>query len=205
MAQSTKSTSAKKSTTAKKTAEQAATSNTAKRTSTSKDTTTASERDVKVLATDAAYAIAGLAGDAVRLANEAGKAARRLPEKAQDLRDLPARRKELDKLIATLREQAGKRFDEKSAEGRTVTDEVLKDDRVKRVLDQAHNARSQVKAAITSIRKTADGSVQAGVSAGKKQAETARRQTKAAATSIQKTVEAGRVLVGASAEGDGDS
>lgn len=192
----------KKSTSAKKTAKQAATSNTTKRTSSSKGSTKATERDPKVLATDAAYVLAGLAGDAVRLANEAGKAARRLPEKAQDLRDFRARRKELDNLIASLREQTAKRFDEKSAEGRTVTDEVLKDERLKRVLEQAKNARSQVKAAITSIRKTADDSVKAGVSAGRKQGETARRQTKAAATSIQKTVDAGRELVGSSASRD---
>lgn len=141
---------------------------------------------------DAGYALAALANDALQLATEAVSLARTLPSKAQEraheLRDLASRRENLNERIRELREVAEQRFDEKAAQGRTVAEEVLSDERVQRVIDQAKTAQSQVKAAITSIRKTGDQAA-AGAAEASDQAEHARRQTKAAATSLRKTAE----------------
>ena len=70
--------------------------------------------------------------------------------------------------------------------GRKVVDDVTSKDPVKALLEQGKNAQAQVKAAFTSVRKTAD----AAVDAGRAQATTATSQVKAAATSVQKTAEA---------------
>lgn len=143
---------------------------------------------------DAGYALAALANDALRLATEAVQLARTLPtkaqERAQELRDLRSRREELDERIHELREAVEQRFDETAARGRSVTEDVLGDERVRRVVDQARSARSQVKAAITSIRRTGDETAAGAVRAGREQARTARSQVKAAATSVRKTAEA---------------
>lgn len=172
--------------------ENAATSNTTKRTSTSKATTEVHERDPKVIAVDTAYAFAGIGTDAVRVA-------RTLPERTKSLRDIDGRRADVEKRVREIRDRVEQRFDEKASEGRTVVDDLLGNPQVKTVVDQAKTARSQVKAAITSIRKTATQTVAAGVDAGRKQADTARTQTKAASTSLKKTaeaaVEAGKELV----------
>lgn len=138
---------------------------------------------------DAGYALAALANDALQLATEAVSLARALPSKAQELRDLASRREQLNERIRELREVAEQRFDEKAAQGRTVAEEVLSDERVQRVIDQAKTAQSQVKAAMTSIRKTGDEAAAGAAEAGRDQAENARRQTKAAATSLRKTAE----------------
>lgn len=144
-------------------------------------------------AADAGYALAALANDALQLATEAVSLARTLPskaqERAQELRDLRSRREHLNERIRELREVAEQRFDEKAAQGRTVAEEVLSDERVQSVIDQAKAAQSQVKAAITSIRKTGDEAAAGAKEAGREQAEDARRQAKAAATSLRKTAE----------------
>lgn len=117
-------------------------------------------------AAGAGYALAALANDALQLATEAVSLARTLPsmaqERAQELRDLKNRREQLNERIRELRQAAEQRFDEKAAQGRSVADDVLNDERVQRVIDQAKTARSQVKAAITSIRKTAETAADAG-------------------------------------------
>ncbi|HEX2027837.1 MAG TPA: hypothetical protein VHF25_07530 [Nitriliruptorales bacterium] len=171
----------------KTTTRQATKANTTARTSRSQATTKAHERDAKVVAVDAAYALTGLATDALQLAGEALDAARELPGRVRGAR---TSRTELEKRFRELRDRLEERFDEKAIEGRTVTDNVLKDQRVKRILTQAQTARSQVKGALTSIRKTASKTVEAGAAAGRKQADTAKSQTKAAATSVQKAAEA---------------
>lgn len=146
------------------------------------------------VAGDAGYALAALANDALSLATEAVKLARTLPEKAQeraqDMRDLRSRREQLEDRIRELRDAAEQRFDEKSAQGRTVAEDILGDERVQRVIDQARTARSQVKAAITSIRRTGTGTAAGAVRGGRDQADTARSQVKGAATSVRKTAEA---------------
>lgn len=142
---------------------------------------------------DAAYALMALANDALQLAGEALKLARDLPsrarERGRELGDLKARRDELNETLRDLRRAAEKRMDERSAQGRTVADDMLSDERIQRVLDQAKTARSQVKAAITSIGKTGQRAASGATRAGKEQAETARSQVKAAATSMRKTAE----------------
>lgn len=142
---------------------------------------------------DAGYALAALANDALQLAGEAVKLARTLPsraqERGQELRDLRTRREELQDRLRDVRETLEERLDEKATEGRTVADDILSDERIQRVLDQAKTARSQVKAAITSIRKTATEATSSAANAGKQQAKTASSQTKAAATSVRKTAE----------------
>lgn len=145
-------------------------------------------------AADAGFALAALASDALQLAGEALNLARQLPskatERASELRDLSARREDLETRIKDLRENTRERFGEKAAEGRTITDGLLNDERIRRVLDQAKTAQSQVKGALTSLRKTGEAAAGAAVSAGSEQAKTAKSQTKAAATSVKKTAEA---------------
>ncbi len=154
---------------------------------------------------DAGYALAALANDALELAGEALQLARELPSKAREraqktgemtqermseMRDLKARREDLETRIQQFREQAEERFDEKAARGRSLTEGVLNDERVRRVLDQAKTAQSQVKAALTSIRKTGESAASAATTAGKAQGENAKAQVKAAGTSVKKTAEA---------------
>lgn len=143
---------------------------------------------------DAAYVLAALAKDALQLASEALRLTRELPSRAQErgreLRDLKARREELNEQLRELRNTLEQRLDEKSAQGRSVADGVLSDDRVRRVIDQAKTAQSQVKAALTSIRKTGEEAASGAAEAGKEQARAAKSQVKAAATSVRKTGEA---------------
>ena len=133
-----------------------------------------------------------------------------LPEDAQST--IEERRAKVEAQLQDLRERASKdveerlatfetRFDAKAAEGADHVAELRQDERVVRVetafepvSDQLKIARSQVKGAITSVRKTVD----AAVDAGRAQAGNARSQVKAAATSTRKTVdtvvEAGRSI-----------
>lgn len=165
----------------------ATTSNTTRRTSSSKARTAAHEREPKVIAVDSLYAVTGLGTDALRFT-------RALPDRLQAVatRDglegrLRARREEVEKRVRELRDRAEERFDTKASEGRTVVDDLVKRPGVRRFLDQASTARSQVEAAITSIRRTAGETVDAGVQAGRGRARTAKSQTKAAVTSVQRT------------------
>lgn len=180
-------TNTKTNTKTKTTAKNATKANTTRRTSSAKTRTQVRERDPKVIVVDSLYATAGLAADSVTFA-------RTLPERLQELstrdaleRTLEQRRKELEQRVTTFRDRAEKRFDEKATIGRTIVDDVVGTAQFRRVFDQAKTARSQVKAAVTSIRKTAGATIDAGVQAGRKQADTAKSQTKAAVTSLQKT------------------
>lgn len=133
-----------------------------------------------------------------------------LPEQAQTT--LEERRARVEAQLKDLRERAANdvderiaafedSFDAKASAGADRVAELRKDERVVRVEtafepvgDQLKIARSQVKGAVTSVRKTID----AAVEAGRAQAENARSQVKAAATSTRKTVdtavEAGRSI-----------
>lgn len=158
-------------------------------------------------ANDAGYALAALATDALQLATEALQLAKQVPAKAQgrvqqvsgkaqtraqDLRDLQARRADLEAKVREFREEAEELLDEKAAQGRGITEGILNDERVRRVLDQASTARSQVKAALTSIRRTGGAVAGAATTAGKEQGSVAKSQVKAAATSVKKTADAAR-------------
>lgn len=165
------------------------------------------------LADDAVQHLQQLVTRLEELRDEAPTKARELRETGpQKLRDLPeeaqttleARRTRLEERVNELRERltttADERiasfeqhFDEKAAEGAERVTALREDDRVVRVqtafepvADQLKIARSQVKGAVTSIRKTVDVAVEAG----RAQADNARSQVKAAATSTRKTVDA---------------
>lgn len=127
---------------------------------------------------------------------------RTLPEDAQST--LEERRGRVEAQLKELRERASKdvderlatfesRFDAKASAGAERVAELRQDQRVTRVESalepvgsQVKIARSQVKGAVTSVRKTLD----AAVEAGRTQAGNARSQVKAAATSTRKTVDA---------------
>ena len=165
-------------TTAKKTAKKTARKKTtAKRTAAKTTTKTApktaplTEREPKIVLEDAGYAAAGFARDVVELA-------RALPSRLEVLRT-----RDTDALLGQLTTM----LDKKAAEGRKVAAEVRKDARVKKVLDQTGTTRSQVKAAVTSVRKTADVSLSAGRTAGRQQATNATGQVKAAVTSLRRS------------------
>ncbi|MFO7778320.1 MAG: hypothetical protein R6V28_08215 [Nitriliruptoraceae bacterium] len=186
----TKKTAAKK-TTARKTAPKRAPKTTTPR---------LRERELRTILEDAGYATAGLVGDVVELAKdlpnrlehlraEAGEA----PTKLKNVREVPER---VEETIAELRERLAKdtdkylesfegRFDSKAKEGRKLADEVRKDERVSRLLDQADNARSQVRGALTSVSKTADIAVETAT----EEADRVGSQAKATATTAQKAVD----------------
>jgi hypothetical protein len=177
------------------------------------------EREPKTLAEDASYAAAGLAVDAVTLVrhaidkleelrSEVSKAAgdpsatvknvtengpATVTRTATDVRDRFVA--ELETAVANFESQ----FDTKATEGRKLVEALKKDSRIAKLLEQSSTARSQVKAALTSVTKT----VGAAVGAGKKQAETASSQVKGATTSVTKTldvaVEAGKKQAGTAA------
>lgn len=158
------------------------------------------ERELRTILEDAGYATAGLVGDVVELARdlphrlehlraEAGDA----PTKLKGVRDVPER---LEETIGELRERLAKdaekvlesfedRFDSKAKDGRKLADDVRKDERVSKLLDQADNARSQLRGAFTSVTKTADVAVETAT----KQAERVSTQAKATATTAHKAVD----------------
>ena len=121
-------------------------------------------REPQVLARDTVYVAAALADDAVTQA-------RKLTARIEELRaEAPAKAKELretgpEKRIAAFEAQ----FDAKAAAGAERVATLRDDERVVRVrtalepvVDQVKIARSQVKGAATSIRKTVDTAVEAG-------------------------------------------
>jgi hypothetical protein len=207
----TKKTTAKKSTakrsTATKPAAKKKTATSTKRTP--KAAPPLTEREPLVVIEDAGFALAGLAQDVVEFAKvlpdklqgyrgEFTRRAEEAPERVKNLReDAPERvrstvedvRGRVTKDLQVWIRSFEKTFDSKAAEGRKIAEQVRKDERVQRVLDQTGNTRSQVKAAVTSVRKTADVAVDAGRTAGRQQAENAASQVKAATTSARKSAD----------------
>jgi hypothetical protein len=203
----TKKSTAKKSTARKTTAKKT----TAKKTTTKRapKKPALAEREPLVVLEDAGYAIAGVAHDVVEYAKvlpskvqgyrgQLTKTADQAPDRVKTLaEEAPVKVKTTvidvrDRLIKDVEgriKSFEKSFDKKAAEGRKVAEQVKKDERVQRILDQTGNTRSQVKGAVTSVVKTADATVEAGKQAGRKQAETAISQVKGAATSVRKSGE----------------
>lgn len=173
------------------------------------------------LADEAVTNVKSLGDKLEQLREEAPAKAKELRETAPErVKTLPSdaqstiedRRAKVEAQLTELRERASKdvderlasfeaSFDAKAAAGADRVAELRQDERVARVetafepvTDQVKIARSQVKGAFTSVRKTVD----AAVEAGRAQADNARSQVKAAATSTRKTVdsvvEAGRGL-----------
>jgi hypothetical protein len=168
------------------------------------------EREPLVVLEDAGYAFAGVASDVVefakvlpsklqgyrgqlaKTADEAPETVKHLAEEAPEkvkstVTDVRSRvTKDLEGWVKSFE----KNFDSKAAEGRKLAEQVKKDTRVQRILDQTSSTRSQLKGALTSVRKTADVTLEAGREAGRKQAESAATQVKGAATSARKSAEA---------------
>jgi ElaB/YqjD/DUF883 family membrane-anchored ribosome-binding protein len=209
----TKKATAKKASTAKKSTARSTSTRPAAKKSTKKATarkqapkrTPLTEREPSVLLETAGYAAAGIAHDVVELAKglptrvgSLRNDAERAPETVRSLRtEVPAR---VESALTTLRERVAKdadrrlasferQFDAKAAEGKKLVDDIAKDKRVSKVLDQTSNTRSQVKAAVTSVTKTADVAVDAASKAAGEQAKTARSQFKGAVTSARKTAD----------------
>lgn len=180
----------KKSTTAprKKTTKTTAATTTPRKTSTSKKatrTTTAPtstrrtpepllEREPVALLETAGYAATSVVNDVVTLV--------RNPERMERVEArLAALRGRLGKDVDRTLASFARLVDQRAAEGKKVFEVVVKDDRVARVLDQTSSTRAQVKAALTSVTRTADVATEA---AGK-QAGTARSQIKGASTTVR--------------------
>jgi hypothetical protein len=204
--------------TTKTTAKKSTAKKTTARKSTAKKTTATkrapkkpaiTEREPRVVLEDAGFAIAGVAHDVVEYAKvlpskvqgyrgQLTKTADQTPERVKHLaEDAPEKvrstvtdvRTRVTKDLEGWIKSFEKNFDKKAAEGRKVYEQVKKDERVQRLLDQTGNTRSQVKGAVTSVVKTADVATEAGMQAGRKQAETAKSQVKGAATSLRKSGE----------------
>jgi hypothetical protein len=210
----TKKSTAKKSTARKTTAKKTTAKTTAKR---APKKPALAEREPRVVLEDAGYAIAGVAHDVVEYAKvlpskvqgyrgQLTKTADQAPDRVKSLaEEAPVKVKTTvidvrDRLIKDVEgriKSFEKSFDKKAAEGRKVAEQVKKDERVQRILDQTGSTRSQVKGAVTSVVKTADATVEAGKQAGRKQAETAISQVKGAATSVRKS---GETIADATAE-----
>jgi hypothetical protein len=135
---------------AKKTAQTAR-----KATTAAKKTSVQAERTVRSLVTDGAYAALGL-GDA------AVAAAKGLPAQLERLR------KEAPKAVGTARGQAEKEFDAYAKRGRNMLQSVRTNAATKRALEQSKVARTQVKAATTSVRRAFGQSVEAAETAAQK-------------------------------------
>lgn len=139
------------------------------------------EREPVVLLETAGYAATSLVSDAITLV--------RNPERIEShLASLRTRLgKDLERTLASFTRLVDHRADD----GRKVVDNVAKDERVSRVLDQTANTRSQLKAAFTSVTRTADVAGEAA----SKQADTARSQVKGAATSVRTSTTQSRTQV----------
>lgn len=128
------------------------------------------ERGVRDLVLDSAYATIGLTDSAVAVLKS-------LPVKAAELRGdapelvktAPKQATERVQAVAAqgkaaaveLRTQADQRLGTLAARGREVVGKVQNSAATKRALDQSRIARSQVKAAATSVRKAVGAGVQA--------------------------------------------
>lgn len=171
----TKKTTASK-TTAKKTTKKAAGSKQA-----APPAVTLLEREPAALLETAGYAATSVVSDVVTLV--------RNPERLESI--LTSLRERLGKDLERTLESFTRVVDSRAAEGKRVLEVVVKDERVSRVLDQTSSTRSQLKAALTSVTKTANV---AGEAAGE-QADTARSQVKGATTSVRNSADQTRSQV----------
>lgn len=140
------------------------------------------ERGVRDLVVDSAYATIGLTDSAVAVLKT-------LPLKAAELREeapvivktAPKQATERVQAVAAqgkavaaeFRTQADQRLGTLAARGREVVGKVQNSAATKRALDQSRIARSQVKAAATSVRKAVGAGVQAAEVAADKVGATA--------------------------------
>ncbi len=180
-------------TTAKKTAAKRTTKKTAPKKATP-PTPRLSEREPREVLEVVGYAAAAVASDVV---DRAKHFPTRLTSLRSDLEkvgeDAPAKLgstlEKLRKRVAADTERALTSLERevvaRADRGRHLVEEVREDERVTKVLDQTASTRSQLKAALTSVRRTGDVAAEA---AGE-QAKTAKSQVKAAATSTRNSAD----------------
>lgn len=104
------------------------------------------ERTVRSLVSDSAYAALGVGDSAVG-------ALKHLPGEVERIRK--------EARLDAVRRNAGKEFDGYAARGRAVAQSVSRNAATSRALEQAKVARSQVRAAMTSVRKALGAGVDA--------------------------------------------
>lgn len=114
------------------------------------------ERTLRSVVTDTAYATVGLGDTAVGLVRSLNHRAVEAPKRIVDLRQQAPKavrdlREQSTTNVRKLREQAAKEFDELTTRGRTVVGTVRSNTSTQESLDRAKTARSQVKAAVTSV------------------------------------------------------
>lgn len=163
----------------------------AQKTTTRKTTSKAAQqRNVKTVVLDSAYATVGLTETAVallkafpekapgtvkalreeapvRVKNLSSQAPQQVAERFQSLTGQSRAR------VLDLRTEAEKQLDTYAGRGREVVGKVLGSATTKRALDQTRVARSQVKAAATSVRKAVGASADAAEHAAERIGETA--------------------------------
>ncbi len=83
-----------------------------------------------------------------------------------------------------------KLYEDLTKRGKTLSKRITSSAPTKQAVAQAKTARSQVKAAATSVTKTVQTRATGSGAEARKQAETARTQVKAAATSVRKAAKA---------------
>lgn len=121
------------------------------------------ERTVRTIVLDGAYVAVGLGDTAVAFA-------RTLPTKVTELTNEGPRKVEIN--LTTLRSRTEREFDTLAERGRNIVKTAQRNGSTKQALDSTRVARSQVKAASTSIRKA----MFAGANAVETTVESAGRQ-----------------------------
>lgn len=114
------------------------------------------ERTIRSVVTDTAYATVGLGDTAVGFVRSLNKRAAQTPQRIIGLpREAPKAVRTVREQSAAnarkLREQAAEEFDELTTRGRTLVGSVRSNRSTKESVDRARTARSQVKAAVTSV------------------------------------------------------
>lgn len=117
----------------------------------------AAQRTVKTLVTDSGYAAVGLSDTAIAFARTLpGKLTSETPKV---LEETPRR---VEQRLETLRRNAERDFNTYAERGRNIIDALTKSNSAgQRAGDQARNARTQFKAALTSFRKAAGSGAEA--------------------------------------------
>jgi Rho termination factor, N-terminal domain len=129
------------------------------------------QRDLRSLLVDSAYATIGAGGAAIEFvrsldrtgAEQARNLGKDAPNRLRQLRELGVAnaRSALDSGVRTLREQATKEFDDLARRGRGLVGSVRDSAAVRQAAGQARTARSRVKAAGTSVGRAAEDTAKA--------------------------------------------
>ena len=115
------------------------------------------QRNVRALVRDSAYATLGVGGLAVGVVRNLGEKAAELRAEAPgairtgvDPRQVTTR---LERTLSQVRTGAGTEFERLSRRGRSLVEQIQRSSTTRRAAEQVGNARSQVKAATTSVSR----------------------------------------------------